>query len=245
MRHFNEKEKEILKFLDKLNGLRFETLLKDKFFDNKLIVDFEKKKSHIRYNTRSFTPTQAELSEIKRMANELHERIYLAVTLVNYFEKLGHVGLFRNQDKEQIIELGNKKLENNGLLTEVIDETINSLLVNYVGKVLIITSEFHEFIENNFLFKEELRHNQNIKLTWIAIIVAVTIGIISVITSIMSNLNPKVVEFHNDYKQNYIEKKILFDKLDSIFSSLNKTIHLNDSMLITNSNQQIKIPSDN
>lgn len=168
------------------------------------------------------------------MANELHERLYLAVTLFNYFEKQGYIGSFRNQDLEQRIELGNKNLEDSGLLTEVKDEDVNALLINYVGKVLIITSEFYEFVDNNYIFKEELRHQQNIKLSWAAIIVAIIIGIISIVISLRSNSNSEVEEFHNDYKNNYIEQKLLLNRLDSINNSLKKSIEVQKSSLDTN-----------
>ncbi|HCT30229.1 MAG TPA: hypothetical protein DIW31_05740 [Bacteroidales bacterium] len=231
MRHFETKEKEILKILDSLNGSKFENLLLDKIRDNKLIIDLGQRKAHIRYKTKAFHPDKEEKRDISIQANELHERIYLAVTLVNYFEKQGFIGLFINQYLSSTVEIGNKELDNSGLLTPIIDENINELLVNYTGKVLIITSEFHEFVKNNFIFKEEIRHNQIIKLTWAGIITAISVGIISIGASIWSISNSEVENFHNDFKKYYEQHEILLKKLDSINNSLKVNLEFQKQLI--------------
>lgn len=217
MRKFDDKELEIIRILSNSNGLKFDKLLLDKLSDCKLIVNFKSKKTHIRYKTEHFHPTPKEEKSLNRISNELHERVYLAVTITNYFESEGFIGLFRNSDRPDKIEIGDTNIQDLGVLTEVKDETINELLVNYIDKTIIITQSFKEFVKNNYVFDEDLKHKQVINFAKAGIIVAILIGVFSILLTFYFNFNQQ-----SSQKNESIYKDSLFNKIDSVIFHLKK-----------------------
>ncbi|MFN8437824.1 MAG: hypothetical protein U0V72_09300 [Cytophagales bacterium] len=216
MRLFNEKEKEILKLLDLSNGFKFQTLFSEKILNLKITIDSKSNRIDVRYKTKFFQPDKDELVDIDRKSNELFERIYLAVTLVKYFEKEGYISLYRSQTTEDKITIGDKSLGDCGVLNEINDETIKQLLFEYTDKYLIVTSEFNEFVKNGFISRDEKRQKDSIKLAWIGIWSAIGTSLISTVFSLITVCDKSVEKFNNDFNTKIINKKMLINHIDDL-----------------------------
>ena len=232
MRTFNENEKEVLEILNKSNGLKFQSLFVSKVLDKKIIIDYKANSVKVRYKTKNFTPSKEELKLIRNQSNELHSRIYLAVTLVKYFEKEGLISLFQNQNREDKIKIGDSKIDDHGLLNEIEDKTIKALLLDYVDKILIITTEFNEFVKNGYISKDEIRQLKSIKLAWIGIAIAVFASLISAFFSLLTVFDKDTENFNKDFNNRVLNQDTLFKKIDNVTNSnyiLNQKL---DSLLI-------------
>jgi hypothetical protein len=216
MRTFGDKEKEILKLLKDSNGLKFQSLFLEKVIDQKIKINYEENTVEVSYKTEGFSPTNEEQQRIIKQSNELFRRIYLCVTLVNYFEKEGLIGLFSNQERDNEIVIGGAEISEIGVFNEIQDETIKKLLLEYTDKILIITEAFREFVNNGFISKDEKRQRSSLKVAWIGVATAIVIGLGSFVISIFKQPD-KVIE-----NQVILNRKI--DSLERTNSNIEKKL---------------------
>jgi len=232
MRRFSDKEKEVLKILNGSNGMKFQSLIVSKIIDSKLIIDNKNSEVRVRYRTANFVPTDEEMRLINQRSNDLFERIYLAVTLVNYFETKGLIGLFMSNSIEDRIDIGNSKIDDQGVLNKIEDKTISQLLLNYTGKTIIVTSEFNEFVNNNFIDNEEARQIKSIKLAWTAVIIAFLTSIISLSLSFLNKPEQLIQKFYDNYTKNNLDSDFLHNQLDELKLEISRTNNRLDSIIV-------------
>jgi len=233
MRTFIDKEKELIEIINKSNGKKFQSLFASKIVNTKIKINFSKKSIELRYKTKSFCPDKEEEVNIRIQSNELIERIYLAVTLVNYFEKLGLISLFRNQNINEITVLGDSLIEDNGLISDINDETLKELLFVYTDKMLLVNSEFNEFVSNGYISNDEKRQRNSLKAAWYGVYISIAIGLISSIFSFATILNHDIRDFNADFNNNVLNQNTFNKKIDSLIN-INLTLSNKFDSLLKN-----------
>jgi hypothetical protein len=242
MRKFNDKEKEILGIINNLNGEFFERLIADKISNVKITINIPQQTIDIRYKSISFTPAFNLMPLIENISNQLFERMFLSANLLKFFEKEGMISFYQRNSPRDIVVLGDKEIENEGILNSIEDELTKKVIFEYINKIIIVTSEFQEFVENDFTARDERMQISNNKAAWTAVISTLLFSIISLVLSIISLNNNDITNFNTDFNKKTIELQIIPIKIDSLIIKSASTNKKLDSIININyaMKQQLK-----
>jgi len=160
-----------------LQGLRIKILRKEK--EVKILFEIEQT-----------TPKDNESRRIITRVGEINEIIISTVNLINLLEKEGYIILFEssNQIENEII-FGRGAINKPSVGYLFPDNRTSELLVKYSTPQIIITPELLEFRRMNYKTREEVRHEQNIRLAWIGILVAIFATVLSLIFNIYDSFS--------------------------------------------------------
>jgi len=163
MRTLNSKEKVLVTKIIDSRSFYFRTLFSDFFLSNvKLEIDLNQKDVKI-YRS-------PDIDEIR----DVFEEIITVIGLVKLLEK--HDLLLKVQIEfpiEKVHNFGNFDTDNKPKTTFIFgDDSLKRELANYILAEFFITEELKTFYKNKFRTREEVRHKQILKVSWLAIFVA-------------------------------------------------------------------------
>lgn len=200
MRNFNEDEKEILTYivnehLGFAKTLSFRLIevsaLYDKMakdLDVVIEINSKTKSTNIKSDKTGIFKLDGKLTFGNEQTPGLFQQITnllykttLIISLLDYLEKNHLIYFYPFYEKLPVLtfnkdyQFKNKSHEIGFLVTNLFDHIYKDL-----DKTIFPTPELIEFVKNNFKDKEQLRHNTNFWMQWLAIIVALLLGVVSV-----------------------------------------------------------------
>jgi len=139
--------------------------------------------------------------------NFKRKKIIFIVTFFNLLkdlEKEGKICLIGDNDKEGL--LGPEFSEKVSFAPD-----IDKIICDIFFKMIVVSQDLIELVNNKFLTDEQLRHNQTLLISKIGIIVAVALGIISFVFSVIgledSNSSSNSVKIDSNQFQQYLNKQ--------------------------------------
>ena len=177
MRKLNDFEKEISKALvNHHHGadqgmVQMATVVDDYFMGPKhgisLLVLLEKK--------------QVAMSIPEKEVEKLREKFLLVITVFNLLQYLTNEGLILIVGEEKVrVKLGEQY--KNGQ-TSFIPEPIASFITENLTKYILVSEEFKNIVGSNFKNPEQVRHQQTIIISAIALIISISLGVYGVFNS--------------------------------------------------------------
>lgn len=201
MREFDDFEKQILVILkqekEEKRTSSFSSLLQSRLDDKAVYLINEERKAYLCVDTKVYCEYNPETNiwDMKRHHNFntifLIDNIVRIIFLLNYLENHGFAFLFKygiTPDNYMYTkDLGTNPSPTRTLIS---DEKITELLFQYFGKQIILSESIVTLVNDGFMFREQIHHNQtfeiakkSIKLAYISIIASLIIGIISLLIS--------------------------------------------------------------
>lgn len=249
MRTFDEFEKNLIR---KIIGFRnddvmvsYSNLMTDILFNKGLCLDRERKTAVVLF-PETKTETLGQQIDFIFEANRVREDLIKTTFLLNYLEKNGYILLYENMTgiKNPFYYCGFKY----PVKVPINDKNIASLICEYFFKSLFISQELVDLVSDNFVSKEEIRHNVSITkaqdsidlankslfLSRIGIWLSFGIGIISIIMSLIS-LHYTRESLARDTKIDSNQLKLIQTQTDSISELKNR----NDSVYFERVNKQL------
>ena len=214
--------------------------LVDKYLSNIDVHITDKKDVEYRFDEQYFIETKS-LHEVTLKISWTFLRF---IKLLKYLEENNYLNFYLEIEDPNDARFGGLLRNNSFIVYKIHDQEFKNLLINYSFKTIIIGQTLVDFVENDFKTKEQLRHEENIKIAERNLIIAnasldkAEIGIsqskksvrratIAIIISIILGLISIISSFYISYKQSNSETR--FENKQ--FSSLNKVLMSIDSKL--------------
>lgn len=199
MRRLNEKEKEFCKLIvaNEATGINFlEKVFRTELPDYYGEIDSEDKILKLwRDNTQETNSIIINLPGNKRAV----ETIIIAVKLLVMLEKEGLIYLYKNQPDASPIDIGSGKLDRNKgrAASTFFDKEFTEILIEYYRKGIVVTKDFEEFILNNFITRDDMLKNNEIRNSnWALRISAIAVIVSSIAVAVDCSNNPSNDDFN-------------------------------------------------
>jgi hypothetical protein len=217
MRQLSTFEQQLMRRMKEGQGNNLPNLI-DPFLEGIRII-FNRQESHVEILAESTQP-QPEDDEVQQILDRINttsEIVVSAVNLLNLLEREGYIIIYTaaNQIDNQVT-FGQGAVNLPSVSYEFPDERISELLIKYSTQEIVFTPEADEYVERNFITRDEQRHRENISLTKKSISIAwvgVAIAVISSTVGIGFDI----------YDHNKPKNTTQIDKIKNIDSDLDKT----------------------
>jgi len=228
MRLLNDTEKDFCKRILVGNGANnfLENIIDHKLGGVRISITKSPKKVELLLETQNQNPTKEEFNRLKSLRNNVISDITTVVNLIKMLERESYIILFNGATVSQNkFEFGQGAINLCFILSDIdtTDNVIMDLLIDYVGKEIVLTEEFREFCKNDYISreelrhrKEELRHRKEIKITKYALYVAIIALVVNVVFNIIS-IKSKEMSI-NQEQMSLLMKNLttISNKLDSL-----------------------------
>lgn len=177
-------------------------------------------------------PADNEVEQILDRINRASEIIVSAVNLLNLLEREGYIILYTAASQiDNKLTFGQGAFNLPHVTYPFPDQRISELLIKYSTQEIVFTPEANEYVDSDFITRDEQRHRENISVTKRSICIAwigVAIAIISSIVGIGFDIYD-----HNKPKDNTDLEKIenIDNDLDKTNECLEKLIDLQSEEL--------------
>jgi hypothetical protein len=188
MNSFSEEEKKVIKKL--IEGRSFIADLFD-FQDFKgFLISYEIDPYTGKNEITILVKNSIEIDEATKKFEELQISIARTLNLVSYLNRNNFVFLIQTShgiSRKALIgtkdEIENFNNNSNAYTFNIPlpENIIKPVLSEYLDKRIIVTKAFQEYYENDFRTKEEIQHNRTYRISVIALITAILIGLISIV----------------------------------------------------------------
>ena len=151
------------------------------------------KRVKLLFSVRNQQPTAEESDNLPLRNNEVTTDILTAVNLIKLLEKENYIMLFNRATVSQNqMQFGQGFANTPYVESEIKDDVVSDLLIEYVEKEIFVTEEFREFCKNNYISREELRHRKEMNITRSALIVAIIALVINTVFSFIPRKSEKI-----------------------------------------------------
>lgn len=257
MRDFDDFEKTVIRKIKHLkeNGIivNFSSLLDDYLENRGVKMDRANKLAWVQYDTtmcctydqqtKGWSPDQRFNAIDITITIDVIIRL---IFLLNYLEKEGYVFTYNFARVNDNIISHNRIASNvEPVALEISDANIAELLINYFHKNIFASQTIVDLVNDNFKSKEEIRHEENIRIAndsiieskrsvklaknaiWVAIATAL-VGIIISVYQIISPPDPNQQMLNDDKNTTRLEGQIL--KVINNTDQLNQSFSKHDTL---------------
>lgn len=231
MRELSKFERElVIKICDDTRDIG--GLLNDYLVGIVIAIDRDSDQIHLKMKL----PPEIDITDTKYVENKaiyVTEIIVIIVNLLNYLTKEGYLttyhpahGISIKGNFVNIKERDNFN-EHPDLYSSIwrfTDQGVKEMLFSYLDTLFIIPEILKDLVRNNFKTQEQIRHSQNLRVTWCSIMVAFLIGVIGLILTWQSNKDKTSKIDPNQFE-------IIQNRLNAIsthIDTLNKTLNENN-----------------
>lgn len=177
---------------------------------------------------------------------EVLTKIIELISLIKILNSLNYISIFKNQFPSNgyfIYDFGgetNEKTRYSKMMdikkncesgnAILIDNDVHLLIREFFGTLIHVSPMLKEYVKDNFKTKEQVRHNQNIKIGYIGILIAIAVGLASIYvgydktpnSEIKDELNKLNSTISNKELPDIINTRILNDTINTKVISFEK-----------------------
>jgi hypothetical protein len=171
MRTFDDFEKNILRKLKEYyeGGIlqNHISLLDDEFDYKEIVIDKTNNIVTIGFDYDRYMPNGNNgaynlIDEVNHISRVLIKTIFL----LKYLEDNGYVFMFNESKQSDSPNIHSRITSSKKTIRhEIADKNVCNIIINYFTKTILISQAIIDLVNDNFISKEEIRHNENIKLS--------------------------------------------------------------------------------
>jgi hypothetical protein len=171
MRAFDDFEKGILRKLKLYyeSGIlqNYISLLDDQFENKEIVINKTHNIVTIGFDYDKYMPSSSNGAHtISDEVNNISIILIRTIFLLKYLEENGYVFLF-HESKQSTSPNKHSRITSSKIPIshEIADKNVCEIIINYFTKTILISQAILELVNDNFISKEEIRHNENIKIS--------------------------------------------------------------------------------
>lgn len=144
----------------------FFSLIDNYLVDKSIIFNKPENKVFIGFDIEKFFPESYDQdNNLIDEANKISLVLVKTIFLLNYLESNGYILMFsEGKPEDKIPPFSRITSLKKPITQEIYDPKICELILEYYSKSIVISQAIIELVDDNFISKEEIRHNENIRV---------------------------------------------------------------------------------
>jgi hypothetical protein len=184
MRTLDQDEKnfllELVKKDEQLGPINLASLIDPMLKNKEIHLVYKTQKAEVRFDKETFL-NNPDLVPIVRATSW---SLMKYVKLLEYLENTNQVYLYQEGDFPEVFTYGQIPIGNPVITSEIKDPSVIPGLIYMSYRTVVLSQSIKDYVKNNFQTQEDIKHNQNLTLGKIALVISVALGLISIFISV-------------------------------------------------------------